>query len=316
MRPVNGGGGAQVAHTLVECVPNFSEGRRPEVVAGLRQAIAAVPTVHVLDVHVDPDHNRSVITFAGPRAAVAEAAFRGVATAAQAIDLRQHRGVHPRIGACDVLPFVPLGEAALEDCVALAAEVGERIARELELPVYLYGAAARRPDRRRLADVRRGQYEGLREAIAGDPDRAPDFGPRRLGPAGAVAVGARRALIAYNVCIEPADLELARAVAREVREADGGLPGVQALGLAVSSGVQVSLNIVDYHATPPHRALAAVRAATERRGGRVLGAELVGLLPLEAALAAAGEALGLGGLPPERVLELAAAAQWRDWELR
>lgn len=300
---------------LIECVPNFSEGRRLEVVAALREAIATASAVRVLDVHVDPDHNRCVITFVGRRDAVAEAAFQGVAVAARAIDLRQHRGAHPRIGACDVLPFVPLGQTSLDDCVALAAQVGERIGRELDVPVYLYGAAARRPDRRRLADVRRGEYEGLQTAIASDPERAPDFGPCRLGPAGAVAVGARRALIAYNIYVAPADLALARAVAREVREADGGLPGVQALGLAVSTGVQVSLNIVDYHATPPHKALAAVRTATERRGGRVVGAELVGLLPLEAALAAVWDGLGLPRLPPERVLELAAETEWRAWRL-
>lgn len=300
---------------LVECVPNFSEGRRWDVIAALREAIGAVPAVRVLDVHVDADHHRSVITFVGPRSAVAEAAFRGVATAARLIDLRVHRGVHPRIGACDVLPFVPLGDTPLEVCVALAETVGERIARELALPVYLYGAAARRPERRRLADLRRGQYEGLRAAIGSDPERAPDFGPRHLGPAGAVAVGARRALVAYNVYIHPADLALARAVAREVRESSGGLPGVQALGLAVSRGVQVSLNILDYRRTPPHRALATVRAAVERRGGHVVGAELVGLLPLGAALLAAWDGLALTGVSAERVLELAATPAWQAWRL-
>jgi glutamate formiminotransferase len=238
-----------------------------------------------------------------------------VATAARLIDLREHRGVHPRIGACDVLPFVPLGETTLAACVALAAEVGDRIGRELDLPVYLYGAAARRPERQRLAEVRRGEYEGLAAAIARDPARAPDFGPARLGPAGAVAVGARRALVAYNVYISPADLALARAVAREVREVDGGLPGVQALGLAVARGVQVSLNIVDYRRTPPHRALAAIRDAVERRGGQVVGAELVGLLPLGAALMAVRDGLGLTALPAARVLELAAAPEWQAWRL-
>lgn len=304
-----------MGEALIECVPNFSEGRRTEVIAAIRDAIATVSAVRVLDTHVDSDHHRSVITFVGPRSAVAEAAFRGVATAAQLIDLREHRGVHPRIGACDVLPFVPLGDTPLEVCVALAGEVGERIGRELDLPVYLYGAAARLPSRRRLADVRRGEYEGLRAAIASDPERAPDFGPRRLGPAGAIAVGARRALVAYNVYLSPASLDLARAVAREIRESNGGLPGVQALGLPVANGVQVSLNIVDYHRTPPHRALAAIRAAVERRGGRVLGAELVGLLPLEAALMATWDGLGLPHLPAERVLELAAVPEWRSWRL-
>lgn len=304
-----------MSEALVECVPNFSEGHRADVIAALREAIAAVPGVRVLDVHADRDHNRSVITFLGDRDAVGEAAFRAVGAAAGRIDLRRHRGVHPRIGACDVVPFVPLGATPLEACVALAEEVGERIGRDLGLPVYLYGAAARRPDRRRLAAIRRGEYEGLREAIAADPDRAPDFGPRQLGPAGAVAVGARRALIAYNVLIAPPDVALAREVAREVREADGGLPGVQALGLAVSGGAQVSLNIVDYHGTPPHRALSAIGEALERRGGRVLRAELVGMLPLEAALAAAGDRLGLAALAPERVLELAAAPEWRPWRL-
>jgi glutamate formiminotransferase len=292
---------------LVECVPNFSEGRDRDTIAALQAAVRDVPGVRLLDTHSDPDHHRTVLTFVGLAEPVAEAAFRAVREAAARIDMRRHRGVHPRIGAADVVPFVPLGATPLTACVALAEELGARLGEELDLPVYLYGEAARRPERRVLAAVRRGEYEGLAAVIATDPSRAPDFGPARLGPAGAVAVGARGPLIAFNVVLDTSDLAIAQAVAREVRASSGGLPAVQALGVRTSrpGTVQVTMNLTDTRQTGLPTAVAAVRAAAARRGVAVVESELVGLAPAEALLPAAAEALALPGLVPRQVLELA-----------
>jgi glutamate formiminotransferase len=291
---------------LVECVPNFSEGRDPATIAAL-QAAAAVPGVRLLDTHSDPDHHRTVLTLAGPPDPVAEAAFRTVRVAAERIDLRRHRGVHPRIGAADVVPFVPLGDTPMAVCVALAERLGARIGRELGLPVYLYGEAARRPERRALPDIRRGEYEGLVEAIGRDPTRTPDFGPAVLGPAGAVAVGARRPLIAFNILLGTEDLAIARAVARAVRASSGGLPAVQALGVPVSRPgvVQVTLNVLDTRQTDLLAVVTAVREAAARHGVAVVESELVGLAPADALLPAAAAALHLPGLRLRQVLELA-----------
>ncbi len=218
-----------MACALIECVPNFSEGRRPEVIARLADAVRSVPGVRLLDVSADPDHNRTVLTFAGRGEAVGEAAYRAAAVAVAEIDLRVHTGVHPRIGAVDVVPFVPLYGASMEDCVALARTLGARVAADLGVPVYLYGEAASTPGRRTLPAIRRGWFEGLREAI-GEPDRRPDMGPARVHPtAGACAVGARGVLIAFNVDLATTDVGIARAVARAVRESGGGLPAVQAM---------------------------------------------------------------------------------------
>src|SRR5579859_6902250 len=206
---------------LVECVPNFSEGTQPRVMDAIQGAASSVRGAMVLDRHADAVHNRMVLTIAGSPGPVAEAAFRATARAAELIDLNQHRGVHPRIGATDVVPFVPLGATTMQVCVDLAQRVGRRIAAELDLPVYLYGEAARTADRRRLADLRRGEFEHLRTALATDPHLAPDFGPTRIGPAGATAVGARPPLIAFNITLATADLGVARAVARAVRESNG-----------------------------------------------------------------------------------------------
>ncbi len=292
---------------LVECVPNLSEGRNRDTIAAFQGAVAGVDGVRLLDTHSDADHHRTVLTFAGPAEAVGEAAFRAVREAAQRIDLRGHRGVHPRIGAADVVPFVPMGQTPMAVCVELAEAVGARIGSELGVPVYLYGAAARRPERRRLADVRRGEYEGLVTAIGSDPSRAPDFGPAALGPAGAVAVGARGPLIAFNVLLATPDLAVARAVARTVRASSGGLPCVQALGVPCSrpNAVQVTMNLTDPARTSLPAALAAVRAAAARHGVDVLESELVGLAPADALLAAAAEALALPALAPRQMLELA-----------
>ncbi|MGQ0796504.1 MAG: glutamate formimidoyltransferase [Methanobacteriota archaeon] len=272
---------------IVECVPNFSEGRRPEVVDALRAAIASGHGVRVLDVQTDADHHRSVITFVGDRRAVAEGAFAGAAEAVERIDMNLHKGAHPRVGALDVLPFVPIAGVTMDECVALARAVGTRIAEELGVPVYLYERAATRPDRRALPDVRRGEYEGLRTAIERDPDRTPDFGPPRLHPtAGACIVGARPALVAWNVNLRSSDLDVARRIARKIRERDGGLPAVRANGFALRERgiVQVSMNMLDVGVTSLAQAYEAIRAEAAREGVEVLESEIVGLAPLDAVL--------------------------------
>ncbi|MGC8873080.1 MAG: glutamate formimidoyltransferase [Chloroflexia bacterium] len=290
---------------LVECVPNFSEGRRAEVVEQICDRIRAVPGVRLLDVEMDPDHNRTVVTFVGPPEAVAEAAFRGAQEAALLIDMRTHRGAHPRIGAADVIPFVPLRGVTMEECVELARRVGERIGRELGIPVYLYEEAATRPEHRDLAYIRRGEYEGLAEEIATNPDRAPDYGPAAIGSAGATAVGARPFLIAYNVYLGTPDVAIAQAIARAVRYSSGGLRYVKALGVAVDrpGQVQVSMNLTDYRHTPIHRVMALIRDEASRYGVPVLESEIVGLVPGEALLDAARHALQLHRLQPGQILE-------------
>jgi len=289
---------------LVECVPNFSEGRRQEVVERICARIRSVPGVRLLDVEMDADHNRAVVTFVGPPEAVGEAAFRAAQEAAARIDMRQHRGAHPRIGATDVIPFVPMRGVTMEECVELARRVGERIGRELGIPVYLYAEAASRPDRYDLADIRRGEYEGLVQEIS-RPERAPDFGPAEMGPAGATAVGARPFLIAYNVYLGTSDLDIARRIARAVRHSSGGLRYVKAMGVAVGQPgrVQVSMNLTDYRHTPIHRVMALIRAEAAHYGVPVLESEIVGLVPAEALLEVARYELQLHRFSPQQVLE-------------
>lgn len=289
---------------LVECIPNFSEGRRPEVVESIRSTIAAVPGVFVLDVHRDGDHNRSVITFAGPPPAVAQAAFAAIARAAELIDLDRHSGEHPRIGATDVVPFVPLAGITMEDCVRLASGLGRRVGEELGIPVYLYEAAATRPERTNLENLRRGQYEGLRQTITEDPARAPDFGPRRLGKAGATVIGARAPLIAYNIYLSTSDVRVAKQVARAVRASSGGLPFVKALGLEVDGRAQVSMNLTDYMRTPLALVVERVREEAAERGASILKSELVGLIPQAALMDAAAFYLRLEGFQPDQILEV------------
>jgi glutamate formiminotransferase len=278
---------AGVPVQLVECVPNFSEGRRPEVIAAIRDAAATVPGVTVLDLHADPVHNRMVLTFVGGPGPVAEAAFRCAERAARLIDLTVHSGEHPRIGATDVIPFVPVSDTTMEQCVDLAHALGQRLGSELAIPVYLYARAARRPDRVRLPDVRRGQYEGLRDAIGTDPDRAPDFGPAAIGTAGATAVGARPFLVAYNINLATSDLALARQIARRIRESSGGLPAVQALGMATADArvVQVSMNLLDTSRSPLHVVFETVERLAAAEGVTVVESEIVGLLPLDVLIA-------------------------------
>ncbi|HEX8142096.1 MAG TPA: glutamate formimidoyltransferase [Pyrinomonadaceae bacterium] len=291
---------------LVECVPNFSEGRKAEVIERLARTIESVEGAAVLDTHLDPDHNRSVITFVADAGQVVEAAVRVVALAAELIDLSRHTGQHPRLGATDVLPFVPVRGVTMEECVALAHEAGERIAQELSIPVYFYERAARRPDRVNLEDVRRGGYELLREEIASVAARAPDMGPSRLHQrAGAVVVGARPLLVAYNINLHTDDLSIARRIARAVRGRDGGLRYLKALGFELESRslVQVSMNLVDFEKTQLHHAFEAVSREAERYGVRVAGSEIVGLIPQAALDRAAEYHLQIENFAPGLVLE-------------
>jgi glutamate formiminotransferase/formiminotetrahydrofolate cyclodeaminase len=291
--------------TLVECVPNFSEGRRPEVIAAIRTAIAEVPGVHLLDVSADPWHNRTVITFAAPPDAVVEGAFAGIRAARDLIDLTAHEGVHPRMGAADVVPFIPLEGCTLDDCAALAHSLGDRVGRELHVPVFLYERAATRQHRRSLADVRRGGFERLRAVIGSSPEHAPDYGPNRMHPtAGAVAIGARPLLIAFNAYLGPAtNLPIAASIARAVRESSGGLPGVKALAFEVDKQAQLSMNLVDLDRTGLAAAFAAVHAEAARRRVDVTWTEVVGLLPERALWDAGAQALRLARFTPDLVLE-------------
>ncbi|MFN2510518.1 MAG: glutamate formimidoyltransferase [Pyrinomonadaceae bacterium] len=271
-----------IGNALVECVPNFSEGRNTKSVEHLAGAIAEVKTACVLDTHLDPDHNRSVITFVAAPERVVEAAVRVVALASELIDMRHHTGQHPRLGATDVLPFVPVRGVTLDDCVKLAHQAGERIARELSIPVFFYERAALRPDRVNLEDVRRGALELLREHIASEPTRAPDLGPLTVHEtAGAIAVGARPFLIAFNVNLRTSDLTTARQIARSVRARHGGLPFLKALGFELSTRglVQVSMNLVNYGEIGMHQAYEAVRREAENLGVEIVSTEIVGLVP-------------------------------------
>lgn len=291
---------------LIECVPNFSEGRDPARLRAIEEAIAAVPGTLILHRTSDPDHNRTVITFAGGRQAVIDAAVRAAAKAAELIDLNRHRGVHPRLGALDVLPFVPLEDATLELCAAIAREAGARIWNELGIPVYFYQAAAARPDRIPLENVRRGQFEHLREAVLADPGKQPDLGGPPLHPtAGAVIVGARKLLIAYNINLDTADLEVARFIAKRIRASGGGLPSVKALGLPLPSRglVQVSMNLTDFEVTPPHVVYAEVCRLAASRGVEIAESELIGLMPGRALEMAAAHSLKLSNFDSHSVLE-------------
>jgi len=307
---------------IIEAVPNFSEGRRTDVIDELAAAVQR-SGARLLDRTSDADHNRTVLTVAGPPEPVLQGLFNAVGVAVARIDLRGHRGVHPRLGAADVVPLVPIRNSQLGDCALLARQLGRRIGEELDVPVYLYGEAATRPERRSLADVRRGEYEALVQDIH-NPRREPDFGPAKVGPAGAVVVGARPILIAFNVFLRTADVGVARTIAHQIRERDGGLPAVRALGLLVDGRAQVSMNLVDYRATSPRAAVEAIRRQAARHAVELDRSELIGLIPQGAlpgyerqdmdsageslsagALAAAADALLLPDLTADRVLEVA-----------
>jgi len=293
--------------SLIECVPNFSEGQRPEVVHAILAAMR-VEGVSLLDWSLDADHNRAVVTLAGPPSAVVESAVRGAGRAAELIDLTSQHGVHPRIGAADVIPFVPIRGFSLEQCALLARQAGMEIWKRHQIPVYFYEAAAARPDRAMLEEVRRGQFEGLRDAVLREPARRPDVGGPSLHPtAGASAVGARKFLIAFNLFLDTPEVSVARAVARDIRQSGGGLEGVKAMGVSAQGHAQVSMNITDFTRTPVGEVYAAVKEKARRHGAAPARAELIGLIP-EAALERNSEWLRLlhesDGFDPDRkVLE-------------
>jgi glutamate formiminotransferase/formiminotetrahydrofolate cyclodeaminase len=288
---------------LIECIPNFSEARRPEVIDQIVAAIQSVDDVKLLDRSSDLDHNRTVLTFAGPALAVEEAAFQAIKTASQLINLEHHTGEHPRIGATDVVPFVPLNGASMEDCIAIARRLGERVGDELTIPVYLYEAAATRPERTNLEHIRRGQYEGLRKEIESDPERRPDYGPPRMGTAGATVIGARNPLIAFNVYLTTDDVEVARKIAKAIRHSSGGLRHVKALGLLVEGRAQVSMNLTNFRETPIARVVETIRREAQRYGVGIHHSELVGLIPQEALVDAAVWYTQLDAFDNEQVLE-------------
>jgi glutamate formiminotransferase / formiminotetrahydrofolate cyclodeaminase len=289
--------------SLVECIPNFSEARRPEVIDQIVAAIASVEGARLLDRSSDLDHNRTVLTYAGPPEAVEEAAFRAIKTAAELIDLNKHTGEHPRVGATDVVPFVPVSSATMEDCVALAKRLGQRVGDELNIPVYLYEAAATRPERANLENIRRGQYEGLKSEIESNPDRKPDYGPAKLGSAGATVIGARNPLIAFNVYLTTSEVDIAKKIAKAIRQSSGGLRYVKALGLLVEGRAQVSMNLTNFRETPVGRVVETIRREAQRYGVTVHHSELVGLIPQEALIDAAVWYTQLDQFSTEQILE-------------
>jgi glutamate formiminotransferase/glutamate formiminotransferase/formiminotetrahydrofolate cyclodeaminase len=292
---------------IVECVPNFSEGRNQTTVRALVQAVESVPGVWLLDHTMDRDHHRSVLSFAGEPDAVAEAAFRAIHVATDLIDLRKHKGVHPRVGATDVVPFVPFRGATMQDCIHLAKRLGQRVGTELEIPVFLYEQAALHRDHAPLESVRRGGLQGLAFRMASDPDWTPDFGPFRLHKtAGALVIGARPPLIAFNVNLRSTDLALARSIAKDIRQSNGGLPHLKAIGVELASRqmVQVAMNLTDYIITPLHVAFEAVRARAAEKDVVVAGSEVIGLVPQAALVQAAGHGLALEQFDATQVLEM------------
>ena len=292
---------------LVECVPNFSEGRRPEVIEAIAGEVKKVPNVKLLDVKPDASHNRVVVTFVGEPAAVRQAAFNACKKATELIDMEKHRGEHPRIGATDVIPFIPVKDVSMEECVALADELAREIAEKLEIPVYLYEEAAKIPGRKALPDIRKGQYEVLKTEIA-KPERRPDYGPARMHPtAGATVVGARQFLIAYNINLDTSDVHIAKKIANSIREARGGYRYVRAMGVTVQVGdrdvAQVTINMVNYQGTPLFRVFETVKSEAARYGVNVIGSEIIGLTPMQALLDVAEFYLRLEGFDRKQVLE-------------
>ena len=289
--------------SLIECIPNFSEARRPEVIDQIVAAITSVEGARLLDRSSDLDHNRTVLTYAGSPEAVEEAAFRAIKTAAELIDLNKHTGEHPRIGATDVLPFVPISGATMEDCVAMAKRLGQRVGDELNIPIYLYEAAATRPERTNLENIRKGQYEGLKSEIESNPDRKPDYGPAKLGTAGATVIGARSPLIAFNVYLTTSEVDIAKKIAKAIRQSSGGLRYVKALGLLVEGRAQVSMNLTNFRETPVGRVVEMIRREAQRYGVAIHHSELVGLIPQEALIDAAVWYTQLDQFSAEQILE-------------
>jgi len=293
---------------LVECVPNFSEGRRPEVVRAIVEAMTTTAPIILLDHSSDADHNRTVVTFVGTPEAVEAASFAGIKTAAALINLDQHEGQHPRIGATDVVPFIPIREVSMEQCIAIAKRLGARVATELNIPVYLYEAAATRPERENLENIRRGEYEGLKTVIGTDPNRFPDFGKPELGAAGATVIGARAPLIAFNVYLTTADVRIAQQIAKAVRMSSGGLRFVKGMGVLVEGRAQVSMNLTNYTKTPIHRVVEMIRSEAQRYGVGIAYSELVGLIPDDALIDAAQWYLQLDAFEKRQLLDRRLAA--------
>lgn len=289
--------------TLIECIPNFSEARRPEIIDQIVAAINSVEGARLLDRSSDLDHNRTVITFAGSPLAVEEAAFRAIRTAAELIDLNNHQGEHPRIGATDVVPFVPLSDSSMEECVAIAKRLGQRVGSELNIPIYLYEAAATRPERTNLEYIRKGQYEGLKSEIESNPERKPDFGPAKMGSAGATVIGARNPLVAFNVYLTTSDVDIAKRIAKAIRHSSGGLRYVKGLGLLVEGRAQVSMNLTNFRETPIARVVETIRREAQRYGVGIHHSELVGLIPQDALTDAAVWYMQLDQFDKGQVLE-------------
>jgi len=291
---------------LVECIPNFSEGRRPEVIAAIVDVIKAVPAVIFMDQSSDESHNRSVITFAGTPEGVKEAAFQAAKKAIELIDMTKHKGEHPRMGAIDVLPFVPVKGVTVEECINLSREVGLRLSEELNLPVFLYEDSASTPGRQNLANIRRGQFEGMAEKIA-KPEWAPDFGKPQIHPtAGVVAVGARMPLVAYNINLDTSDIKIANEIAKVIRESSGGLNFVKAIGVMLEDRniAQVSINMTNYPKTPLYRVFELVKFEARRYGVGILASEIIGLTPMNALIDSAKYYLQLEGFNEDKqVLE-------------
>ena len=292
---------------LVECVPNFSEGRRPEVIEAIAAEVRNVPNVKLLDVKADASHNRVVVTFVGEPQAVKQAAFNACKKATELIDMEKQRGEHPRIGATDVIPFIPVKNMTMEECVQLADELAREIAEKLNIPVYLYEEAAKIPSRKALPDIRKGQYEGLKTEIS-KPERQPDYGPACMHPtAGATVVGARQFLIAYNINLDTSDVHIAKKIANCIREAKGGYRYVRAMGVSVQVGgrdiAQVTINMVNYNGTPLFRVFETVKSEAARYGVNIIGSEIIGLTPMQALLDVAEFYLRLDGFDRKQVLE-------------
>lgn len=288
---------------IIECIPNFSDARRPEVVEAIINAVAQIPSVHVLDRHSDMDHNRTVLTFIGDPAGVEEAAYQGIAKAVELIDLNHHQGEHPRLGAADVVPFVPISDVTMQECVEIARRLSKRVADNLGIPVYLYEEASVRPDRVNLEDIRRGEYEGIKATIATDPYREPDFGPRVMGPAGAVVIGARQPLIAYNIYLTTPDVSIAEKIARRVRNSSGGFHFVKGMGVLVNGLAQVSMNLTNYQRSPMAQVTEFVRREAQRYGVGIHHSEIVGLMPSRAIINAGRYYLQLDGFEHDQLLE-------------
>ncbi len=289
---------------VVECIPNISEGRRLDIIEEIVSEVRKVPGVVLLDYSSNVDHNRTVVSFIGEPEGVLEAVWRLMVKAADKIDLDQHQGEHPRMGAIDVVPFVPVRNTTMEECVELANRLGKRVGEELKIPVYLYEKAATRPERRNLADVRRGQYEGIKESIK-SPERKPDYGPSELGKAGATAIGARPPLVAFNVNLGTSNMQIAKAIAKALRGSSGGFVNVKALGVELSEQgmVQISMNMVDTQGTPLYRAFEFIKSEAAHYGVPVVGSEIVGLVPLDALLDTATYYLSLHNFEKDQLLE-------------